>query len=57
MGSQTSSTSSPGIRLEAWFSGATQTIGLRDSGAGLGPWPLVWTDEPKCLLLEENWVS
>ena len=38
MGSQTSSTSSPGIRLETWFSGATQTVGLGDSGAGLGPW-------------------
>lgn len=49
MGSQTSSTSSPGICLEMWFSGATQTVGLGDSGAGLGPWRLVWTDEPRCL--------
>lgn len=56
-GPQASSTSSPGIRLETWFLGATQTVGLGNSGAGLGPWPLGWTDEPKYLLLEENWVS
>ena len=33
MGPQASSASSPGIRLEAWFSGTTQTVGLGNSGA------------------------